>query len=328
MGIDLDSGNSVYWDLNEAFAPHALVIGPSGSGKTLTLSILAYRMLKSFNTTIVVFDIKDEYKDRLSKDLNIDVMDIDPFKNPLPICICNEYNPVKMNRFSHTISKIYGLSEGSRKILLDLLESSCRYCTPLERIVNSIEIQEKNLILALNDIIQTFAIYDTIPSIFHRANRASATIINLKRVFLQSKELSSTIIIYILTNILYNVEPRRTHIPSKAIILDEIWHTIPYISSDLISMLSRYARSFGISLLMASQSIDDLQPYIDTIVGNCSLFIALASHSYSYWHKVSRYLNLSSKLIEKALELKEKGEGVARIVPKRKPYFIYIDPIE
>jgi len=112
------------------------------------------------------------------------------------------------------------------------------------------------------------------------------------------------------------------------VVLDELWHVIPYVTEEFVDMLARYCRGLGLTLLMATQNIDDLHPYEDAIANNCGGFIALASPSISYWYRLQKYLNLSKKNLELVSSFAGQGVGVALLAPSSMPLILYVDPLD
>ena len=66
LGIDVHSGEKVFWNFNKSLSPHIVVLGPTGSGKTEFLSMVSSR-LSELGIRVIVYDVKGEYTERLSK---------------------------------------------------------------------------------------------------------------------------------------------------------------------------------------------------------------------------------------------------------------------
>lgn len=229
--------------------------------------------------------------------------------------------------FINIVSKAYSISPMNRRFLREYLHYLCSHCLPIETLYD-IEHIDSSLGDVINDIASSFAIYTEKsfdPLIYMTNNNI---IFNLKSLFLRSRALSAITIFYIMTQLLSTQSIAVNTPPRYVIILDELWHIDPHIIDDLINMLSRYSRSYGISILMSTQNIDDINPYVDAIIGNCGMILALSSQSYSYWLRISRYLNISKRMIEKALKFSEQGTGIIRVYPYYTPNLIYIDPFE
>ncbi len=255
---------------------------------------------------------------------------IDILKTPIPLCYCNEDKDSterRISMFLDIVSKVYSISPMNRRFLREYLYYLCSRCLPIETLYD-IEYIDTSLSDIINYIPSGFAIYTekSFDPLIYMSN--NNIIFNLKSLFLRNRILSTIAIFYIMTQLLLAQSIAINTPPRYVIVLDELWHINPHIIDDLINMLSRYSRSYGISILMSTQNIDDINPYVDAIIGNCGMILALSSQSYSYWLRISKYLNLSKRMIEKALKFSEHGTGVIRVYPYYIPNLIYIDPFE
>jgi type IV secretory pathway VirB4 component len=325
LGIDLDFGSKVYWSPTSAINSHLFIVGPSGSGKSVALSTISYRIAKKFKPTITVFDIKTEYQ-HLFRISDLILNEFNPLKTPIPLCFCDDNKrdiEHSANTFLKAISKIYGVSTSLYRNLYEGIKYVCSRCESMEYLYNVAENFE-----ALNDIINVFEIYP-----FRDLNPLKNlldkhSIVNLREIFLESSTLSGLLITYIINNILKSHTLSFSNIPQRIVILDELWHVAPYIMDEIVQILTRYSRGYGISIFMSTQNIDDVGIYIDAVTSNCNLLLAMASPIPGYWSKMARYWNLSRKGIDKASSLDNQGECVVRMYPYENPMFVYIDPLD
>lgn len=331
IGIDIVLGNKVYWDLQSSPSPHTLIVGSTGSGKTVALLTLAQRAKDTYGCSITVLDIKDEYRYLIETLFDDDFTLINPLVEPIPLCYCDDnvrekammvFNVVK------SVSKVFSIPTPISKTLYNTLLDICNRCINIDNILTlAYEYQDRSVQQAIDTISEVFSVYPNARSYtINLMPLNGVRIINLKPLFLKNRAGSATLITYIVNTLLSSAETSLSSTPSSILILDELWHVIPYIAEDLIDLLARYSRGLGLAIFMATQNIDDLNPYTDSIVNNCGGFIAMATSSLSYWQRVKRYLNLSSRSIEYAMGMGVQGEAVARFYPYRTPIFMYIDP--
>lgn len=325
VGIDIDFGSKVYWNPSSTITSHVFIVGPSGSGKSVTLSAISYRVIEKFKPLLTIFDVKNEYR-YLFKIFNLNINEFSPLKTPLPLCFCDD-NKVgverNVNAFLKALSKVYGISPSLRRALYENIKYICSRCEPIEHLYDVAEDSE-----ALNDAMKVFEVYPSKELDPMKGLLSGYSIINLREAFLNSTALSSFLIYYIIDNILKSHKLSFSNVPQRVIVLDELWHIAPYIMDDLIQILTRYSRGYGVSLFMATQNIDDVEPYTDVITTSSALLLAMASPTHGYWGKVARYLNLSRKGIDRAVELNNQGECVMRMYPYEDPMFIYVDPLD
>ncbi|MEM1541565.1 MAG: DUF87 domain-containing protein [Ignisphaera sp.] len=334
VGIDIVSGSNIYWDISRSFSPHILVIGPTGSGKTLTLAAIANRFKNRYAGCAIFMDVKNEYSDILTLYNYKDIFVIDPVKTSLPLCFCHDDKHQKLesvNTVVDVLAKVFSLHPTKQRILQKILLETCIKCSDIN---DSLTISEEILLdrdieEALETAMKLFNVYlDVNEHPLAIQNSKKTYVVNLKSLFLRNKVDSAAVILYTTRFILEELGYSLITTPKIIMVIDELWHALPYLAEDFITVLTRYSRSFGLSILMATQGIDDLYPYSDTIVNSCGGLISMASSSIAYWQRLRRYLNLSNKSIEKALTLCNQGEAVARFSPQNVPLFLYIDPLE
>ncbi|MEM4766897.1 MAG: DUF87 domain-containing protein [Ignisphaera sp.] len=323
--MDLDYGSKVYWDPRSTITSHVFIVGPSGSGKSVALSTLSYRIAEKFKSVLTVFDVKAEHY-HLLKFSGLDVREFNPLKTPLPLCFCDDSrvnSEQNINAFLKVFQKVYGISSSLYRTLYENIKYICYRCEPVERLYDVVE-----NIDALNDLVKVFEVYPSRGSDPVEGVLNGHSVFNLKEVFLGSTALSSFIIYYTIDRILRNANLSFSNTPQRVVVLDELWHVAPHIIDELIQILTRYSRGYGIAFFMATQSIDDVGVYADAISGSSALLLAMASPTHSYWSRISRYLNLSRKGVDRAVKLSGQGECVVRMYPFEAPMFIYMDPLE
>ncbi|MEM1805225.1 MAG: DUF87 domain-containing protein [Ignisphaera sp.] len=334
VGIDIASGNNVYWDISKSFSPHVLVIGPTGSGKTLTLAAIANRLKNHYAGCTIFMDVKNEYVDILTLYNYKDIFVLDPIKTPLPLCFCHDDKHQKLesvNIVVDVLAKVFSLHPTKQRVLQNILLEACVKCSDVNDslAIGDEILLDRNVDEALQTVMKLFNVYlDANEHPLAIQDSEKAYVINLKSLFLRNKADSATVILYTTRFILEKLGYSLITTPKIVMVIDELWHALPYLAEDFIMILTRYSRSFGLSILMATQGVDDLYPYSDTIVNSCGGLISMASSSIAYWQRLRRYLNLSNKSIEKALTLCNQGEAVARFSPQNVPLFLYIDPLE
>uniref|UniRef100_A0A7C2VAU4 DUF87 domain-containing protein n=1 Tax=Ignisphaera aggregans TaxID=334771 RepID=A0A7C2VAU4_9CREN len=339
IGIDLISGDRIFWDVSLSPSPHVLVLGPTGSGKTLTLISMLRRLTSVYSTNALIFDVKNEFRHLLDLYMDKDFELLNPLENPLPLCFCSDPPDARSAMVSSLVStatSIFSLSFASRSLLLRALLDACSRCVNMDyTLLEQFDVLDSSLANALNTITSTFSIYrsphqsmQSLSVVGLGSSRASKIyIVNLRQLFLRSRAESAFIVLYMLKTILSRLGFEQ-YSRGPVVVLDELWHVIPYVTEEFVDMLARYCRGLGLTLLMATQNIDDLHPYEDAIANNCGGFIALASPSISYWYRLQKYLNLSKKNLELVSSFAGQGVGVALLAPSSMPLILYVDPLD
>ncbi len=224
------------------------------------------------------------------------------------------------------------LNEGSRRLISEVLSTCCTTCRPISEILKNIPTYELGETAKALEALSLF--FDSCQGL-DMATMARELLQPKKALILDLEELShydytliAPLFFTVLTTIPRLLDQVELNEVRLAIVLDEAWSYLPYATQNTITKLLRLARSYGTSLLMATQNVDDLGSHAELVVSNSGLLIALASSYRSYWTQLARYLNLNPKLLSRALELQERGEGVALIAPSRTPRFMYVDPLD
>jgi type IV secretory pathway VirB4 component len=329
IGIDILFGKKIYWHTEQSPRHHMLVVGPTGSGKTIALTTIATRLANLYNTTLAIFDVKGEYASliRLFTDKNFIAWNV--LQTPIPICNCSEAQEDithSIRLFINTLNSLYKLPTYIREQIHEQLTKLCKYCyeASLDNVLRGYWVEESE------------TMYTTL-SIFGTASESSAplhllyqknVVMDLSKLFLLDPKAAAIATLYVLKRMLRVVKDLNTSPIAKIVLLDELWYLAQSSIEDLVNILIRYSRGYGIALAMATQSIDDLNPYADVIAENCSTILALSSSSRNYWVRLSRYLNLGKKGIENATKFVGQGIGVAKLYPHEKPFYVYIDPID
>ncbi|MEM0026797.1 MAG: DUF87 domain-containing protein [Ignisphaera sp.] len=330
VGVDLVFGKRVSWNVEASPSQHILVVGPTGSGKSVAVSVLASRLSRKFGAPITVFDIKNEYEDYMKLLLNRSFNVWDVVHSPIPLCTCNDesnaiYYDVQL--FVSTVNSIFKMPSYTREQLYDALVRLCKQCNEVtleEAVPSYLLIDEYE---SLSTLFSIFKVYESPHNVLNMLLERDV-IIDLHKIFLLDKKASAITILYIVKQILKKSRVFFESRVNRVVVLDELWHLTHHAIDEFMNVLVRYSRGFGISLAMATQNIDDLKPYTDSIIESCGMLLALSSASQSYWLKLAKYLNLSRKGIENAMRFSNRGTGVLRIYPHEKPLHVYIDPFD
>lgn len=278
-------------------------------------------------------DVKNEYAGILNLYNRDNIYVVDPIITPLPLCLCHEDKHKKIESIDTVVdvlAKIFSLSLPRQRVLHNIFLDACMKCNDLDdSVLSSGVLTDKQLGEVLETATKLFNVYHgDVEHPLDLRNPRNLYVVNLRSLFLRSRVDSATFILYITRFVLEELDYGLTTTPRITMVIDELWHALPYLADELVTILTRYGRSLGLSMFMATQGIDDLHPYSDTIVGSCGGFISMASPSTAYWQRLRRYLNLSNKSVERALTLCNQGEAVARLSPQSSPIFLYIDPFE
>lgn len=332
IGVNLVSGEPIFWDVQNSPSPHTMVIGPTGSGKTLTLLSLARRFMLKYNVNSIIFDIKNEYLHLLSLYKLNDTVVLNPLEIPIPLCYCNSSTDERNAMVStavDTLTKVFSLTSTSSKLMFKALSDLCSRCVDIDNLTTyRFDTHDRELAKAIDTVTRIFNVYPTTSTYISLVPQKRVYVVNLKHIFLRDRAESATVVLYILNSLMRYLGANPLSTPIISVIIDEFWYVLPYIGDDLVNMLTRYSRSLGLSIFIATQNIDDLHPYTEAVANNCGMLIAMSSPSISYWRRLQQYLNLSRKAIEYVMSIAQQGVAVARITPSKIPFIVYIDPVD
>ncbi|MEM1526858.1 MAG: DUF87 domain-containing protein [Ignisphaera sp.] len=332
VGIDIVSGEPVFWNTQYSPSPHIMVVGPTGSGKTLTLLSLARRFTLKYNVNSVIFDIKDEYAQLLSLYGLNNIVILNPLEVPIPLCYCDSVASEKNNMVSTAVdalTKVFSLTSTSSKLMFRALMDICSRCVDIDNLTAyRFDVYDRELAGAVDTATRIFNVYPTTSAYIDLAPQKKVFVVNLRHIFLRDRVESAAVVLHILSSLMRYLSINSVPTPSISVILDEFWYILPYVGDDLINMLTRYSRGLGISMFIATQNIDDLHPYTEAVANNCGMLIAMSSPSISYWRRLQQYLNLSRKTLEYVTSIAQQGVAVARIAPNKIPAIVYIDPVD
>ncbi len=336
LGRNIDTNELVYWDLKSSMSPHVLVVGPTGSGKTEFLSLLVSRIVSTYGVPAVIFDVKGEYSERLSR------------------WGCKFYEYVIGNNAGLGIGKLlmYVPRKFRANWLTDVLSTVFTY-EPLSKEVTSAFYRAANEVLnsvssisdfneVLNQILSYVSSFEDpyvsyriakvirlissldqgpsiIDSVLGRGNYVY--IINLTDVLslgINYVSLVSNILIKTMEIYLSRIgKPAR--IPNLALLLvfDEGWALLK--PSNAVSEIIRLGRSYGVVTALASQRISDVTSKDPSIISNIGLLVAMPSPDREYWQELSGYMSLHDELIKRFSTTLSRGEAVIRISPDPRP---------
>jgi len=84
----------------------------------------------------------------------------------------------------------------------------------------------------------------------------------------------------------------------------------------------RLSRSYGVSVALASQRVEDFSISASTAVINSGLLAVMPSPNPDYWRRVSKYVLLSRDDIKRLTTIISFGEALIRISSSPRPYLI------
>ncbi len=275
------------------------------------------------NTHILVIDVKGEYTERFKR-RGLEPITINPLYIKLCICRCSS-NKLYFD-LAETLSKVLSIPKSICYDVQKTIEYHCSKCIGVEQ---AIEILKAREIDYIEDIEKVLRFYEVCTSnsdcvdLRYFIRRHPLTIIDLSSI--SDEHIISILAYSIIESIFRSLPTINTDVARYIVVLDEAWQTIPHQMKSSIPRFFRLARSKGIAMFIASQTIQDFEPQTSLFIESAGLFIAFSNPSPHYWKSISRYVELGSRSMKNAMSLAERGTGIARFLPNRKPFFVYID---
>lgn len=328
LGIDLESGEEVYWNIDESTSPHILVVGPSGIGKTTFLAELS-TSISRIGIGVLVVDPKNEYRKffessgvevshyTLGRSISIGLTEIlktlgssssRDIAEVLLDILSTHRELGKKEVFSclySTLSSLNAISEGGDSEFINLLKRMTRYCS------------EEYSEYVTNKVLTTLATVSaseySLAKLIRELNKISvvdiSTALSIDPSILPL--LLKVVSVAIRTS---GITSLKKHKYWRMLVVDEAWTILRDNSLTAVEELVRVGRSFGTIVALATQAVRDFTKALGPLVDNLGLLVVLPSTSAEYWEEVNRMLKVSSERVEKARSL-GRGYALVRIAP-------------
>lgn len=328
LGIDLESGEEVYWNIDESTSPHILVVGPSGIGKTTFLAELS-TSISRIGIGVLVVDPKNEYRKffessgvevshyTLGRSISIGLTEIlktlgssssRDIAEVLLDILSTHRELGKKEVFSclySTLSSLNAISEGGDSEFINLLKRMTRYCS------------EEYSEYVTNKVLTTLATVSaseySLAKLIRELNKISVVDISTAL----SIDPSILPLLLKVVSVAIRTSGRtslKKHKYWRMLVVDEAWTILRDNSLTAVEELVRVGRSFGTIVALATQAVRDFTKALGPLVDNLGLLVVLPSTSAEYWEEVNRMLKVSSERVEKARSL-GRGYALVRIAP-------------
>lgn len=338
LGVDPESGEEVYWNLDEATSPHVLVVGPSGIGKTTFLAELSLSLSRA-GLGVLVVDPKNEYAQLLEsrgarvsryvlgRDVSLglaellrrvrDALGRDVTEVLLDVLAAHR-ELGRREAFQCLYSALSGVGrvpEGGDLELLDSLRRFSRYCPE--------EYSEYVVGKALSTLAAVSGGRRGLPSLLGELSGASVVDV--------SAALSADphVLPVLLKVISVAIRTVRSEAPGgpryrRVLVVDEAWTVLRDESLGVVEELIRTGRSYGTVVALATQAIRDFTKALGPLVDSLGLLVVLPSTSSEYWEEVGKVLRVSRERVEKMRTL-GRGYALVRVAPDPRAILVRLD---
>ncbi|ACR42596.1 DNA import protein CedB [Saccharolobus islandicus] len=331
LGKDPNNNSLVFWNITKSQNTHLLIVGPTGSGKTEFLIWLSTLLNMIYGGTIILFDIKGDIKHRLSK-YKVPFQLINPLFYRLGLL--DEYEipiKIKLLQIEKILLNSFRLSKFSSSILYTYLNrlidtGYLKYrikWKDLEKYLDELnDFQLKYYLGKLINILSSMEDSE-LPPLLHGISENEINVIDL--TLIKSEEVKRLIIYSVLQEIYNKFSLEKIYDMSRVfLVLDEAWTILKNESEDypIVVDLVKRGRGHGISIIMATQNLEDLGDLVNIYLDNIGVVVFMNNGDKKFWEEVRRFVNVDNDTLSNNLMFMGRGEALVRFLGDPRPIVI------
>lgn len=331
LGKDPNNNSLVFWNITKSQNTHLLIVGPTGSGKTEFLIWLSTLLNVIYGGTIILFDIKGDIKHRLSK-YKVPFQLINPLFYRLGLL--DEYEipiKIKLLQIEKILLNSFRLSKFSSSILYTYLNrlidtGYLKYrimWKDLEKYLDELnDFQLKYYLGKLINILSSMEDSE-LPPLLHGISENEINVIDL--TLIKSEEVKRLIIYSVLQEIYNKFSLEKIYDMSRVfLVLDEAWTILKNESEDypIVVDLVKRGRGHGISIIMATQNLEDLGDLVNIYLDNIGVVVFMNNGDKKFWEEVRRFVNVDNDTLSNNLMFMGRGEALVRFLGDPRPIVI------
>ncbi|ACP38728.1 DNA import protein CedB [Saccharolobus islandicus] len=331
LGKDPNNNSLVFWNITKSQNTHLLIVGPTGSGKTEFLIWLSTLLNVIYGGTIILFDIKGDIKHRLSK-YKVPFQLINPLFYRLGLL--DEYEipiKIKLLQIEKILLNSFRLSKFSSSILYTYLNrlidtGYLKYrikWKDLEKYLDELnDFQLKYYLGKLINILSSMEDSE-LPPLLHGISENEINVIDL--TLIKSEEVKRLIIYSVLQEIYNKFSLEKIYDISRVfLVLDEAWTILKNESEDypIVVDLVKRGRGHGISIIMATQNLEDLGDLVNIYLDNIGVVVFMNNGDKKFWEEVRRFVNVDNDTLSNNLMFMGRGEALVRFLGDPRPIVI------
>lgn len=336
LGVDVESGESVYWNIGESTSPHVLVVGPSGIGKTTFLAGLSSDMGK-VGVKVLIVDPRNEYSGVLSslgvsfkrlelgKDLALGLWELvkllglqhqEPAEVLLEILSAHgELGRREVFPCLYSSLKSSSVAVDSDVELLNLVRSYLRYCQD-----DYSEYLVGKVLLTLSELSGTRSLVGLLREV------KGVYVVDISRALSIDPHVMQLLmkVISVAVRATFRETQHRTRYHT-AVVIDEAWSAMrepQHIS--ILEELIRVGRGYGVPLALATQTLADLAKNVRALLDSIGLLVVMPSTSVEYWREIRKLAKVSWERIERMRSL-GRGYALVRIAPDPRSIIVKLE---